>query len=200
MVTPSDLHPATPHEGPTRMRADARRNREQLLAAAEQAFADEGLGVPVDEIARRAGVGAGTLYRHFPTKEALFTAVVVQHMDDLTGRARAALETEAPGEALFGFLAELAEQGRTKRNLIDALVGAGIDIKAVAAGPKAQFEQVFAELLRKAQDAGEVRPDITITELFGLVMGTCSMAGDSDECSQRRMLSVVCAGLRPVAS
>ena len=193
MVTKSDSSP------PPRLRADARRNRDQILAAAEQAFSQDGLGVPVDEIARRAGVGAGTLYRHFPTKEALFEAVVVAHMEQLASEARAALESDTPSEALFGFIARLASEGRTKRNLVDALTGAGIDIKAVAAAPKAEFEQAFAALLEKAQRAGEVRPDLTVADLFGLVMGTCTMADERDESSQRRMLSVVCAGLRPAA-
>ena len=193
-MSQSDLH------SPPRMRADARRNRAQILAAAEQAFSEEGLGVPVDEIARRAGVGAGTLYRHFPTKEALFEAVVVQHMELLAAEARAALDADSPAAALFGFISRLATEGRTKRNLVDALTGAGIDIKAVAAGPKADFEQAFAALLVKAQQAGEVRPDLTVADLFGLVMGTCTMADDHDDSSQRRMLSVVCAGLRPPAA
>ena len=80
---PGDEPAETPIESRPPMRADARRNRELILAAADAAFADEGLAVPVDEIARRAGVGAGTLYRHFPTKEALFEAVLVAHMDAL---------------------------------------------------------------------------------------------------------------------
>ncbi|HEX4865705.1 MAG TPA: helix-turn-helix domain-containing protein, partial [Acidimicrobiales bacterium] len=87
--------------GASGLRADARRNRELILAAADKAFAEEGLGVPVDEIARRAGVGAGTLYRHFPTKEALFEAVLVAHLDGITERARALAEREDPDEALF---------------------------------------------------------------------------------------------------
>lgn len=179
------------------LRADARRNRESILAAAGQAFAEEGLGVPVDEIARRAGVGAGTLYRHFPTKEALFEAVVVEHMQQLAADARDALEGDEPGPALFEFMGRLAAAAGTKRNLIDALVGAGVDIKAAAAGPKAELEAAFARLLERAQQAGQVRPDVTIADLFGLVMGACAVAGDGVDCSQSRMLSVVCAGLRP---
>ncbi len=179
------------------MRADARRNRELILAAAGRAFAEEGLGVPVDEIARRAGVGAGTLYRHFPTKEALFEAVVVEHVQRLAADARAALESDEPGRALFEFMGRLASEAATKRNLIDALSGAGVDIKASTTGIKADLESAFDELLKRAQAAGEVRADVTIADLFGLVMGACSFSGEATGCSQSRMLAVVCAGLRP---
>lgn len=179
------------------MRADARRNREQILAAADQAFCEEGLGVPVDQIARRAGVGAGTLYRHFPTKEALFAAVLVDHVQRLAADARAALDSAEPGKALFGFMGRMAAEATTKRSLIDALVGAGVDIKTAGADAKAEMEEAFARLLERAQAAGEVRPDVTISDLFGLVMGACAFAGEHDSSSSDRMLSVVCAGLRP---
>jgi AcrR family transcriptional regulator len=180
-----------------RMRADARRNRLAILAAAEEAFAAEGLGVPVDDVARRAGVGAGTLYRHFPTKEALFEAVLVHHIEELTAEARALAESDQPGSALFDFLAKLARQAGAKRNLIDALSGAGINIKATASEPKAELERATEVLLTRAQQAGEARPDVTVAELFGLVMGACAFAGnDTSACSHARMVAVVCDGLR----
>lgn len=184
-------------DGPaSALRADARRNRSKILAAAEEAFASDGLSVPVDEIARRAGVGAGTLYRHFPTKEALFEAVLVEHMEGLAREAERMVDAgDSPGQALFDFIARLASEGATKRNLVDALAGAGVDIKASAGGPKARLEEAFQQLLVRAQAAGEVRSDVTLADLFGLVMGTCSF-GDEDACSTRRMLTVVCDGLR----
>ena len=142
-------------------------------------------------------MGAGTLYRHFPTKEALFEAVVIEHMQQLAADARAALEGDEPGRALFGFMGRLASEAATKRNLIDALSGAGVDIKASATAIKADLEGAFDELLKRAQAAGEVRPDVTVADLFGLVMGACSFSGHDGDCSQSRMMSVVCAGLRP---
>lgn len=178
------------------MRSDARRNRTLILAAAEEAFARDGLGVPVDEIARRAGVGAGTLYRHFPTKEALFEAVLIDHMIQLTAEARALAGREDPGEALFEFISHLAQESSTKRDLIEALSGAGIDVHEAAAEEKADIEQAFEELLTRAQEAGQVRPDVTLADLFGLVMGACSLAPAAPDCSQARMLAVVCDGLR----
>lgn len=179
------------------MRADARRNRELILVAADEAFAEEGLGVPVDEIARRAGVGAGTLYRHFPTKEALFAAVLVEHMHRLSADARVALDSPEPGRALFEFMGRIASEASTKRSLIDALSGAGVDIRVAGADAKAEVEEAFARLLKRAQEAGEVRPDVTISDLFALVMGACAFAGEHADSSAGRMLSVVCAGLRP---
>jgi AcrR family transcriptional regulator len=183
------------------LRADARRNRELILAAADQAFSEEGLGVPVDEIARRAGVGAGTLYRHFPTKEALFEAVLVAHMERLAERGRELVDHPRPGQALFEFMSCLAGEAASKRNLMDALSGAGVDLKESAAEPKAAVEEVFGGLLARAQAAGEIRADITVADLFGLVMGTCSLAppGAPESSSQARMLAVVCDGLRASA-
>lgn len=87
-----------------RVRADAARNRARVLEVAYQTFAADGLSVPVDEIARRAGVGAGTVYRHFPTKEALFQAVIADRMHRIIDKGHALLKSKHPGDALFAFL------------------------------------------------------------------------------------------------
>jgi AcrR family transcriptional regulator len=179
------------------MRADARRNRSRILEAAAEAFAQDGLGVPVDEIARRAGVGAGTLYRHFPTKEALFEAVIVEHIEGLVDKARSLAESDHPGAALFEFLGYLAEVGSSKRNLVDALAGAGIDIKANLESSKQQMDESMQVLLERAQAVGEVRLDVTLADLLGLVIGACMFSGsEATACSQARMMAVVCDGLR----
>ncbi|HLX88408.1 MAG TPA: TetR/AcrR family transcriptional regulator [Acidimicrobiales bacterium] len=184
----------------SRLRADARRNRAQILAAAEAAFAEEGIGVPVDEIARRAGVGAGTLYRNFPTKEHLFEAVIARHMESLAARARELSDSDEPGRALFEFIGALVTEASAKRNLIDAMTGAGIDVKETMAPHKAQVEQAAQVLLERAQGAGVVRPDVTLADVFALVMGACAFAGaETSECSQARITSVVCDGLRSTA-
>ena len=179
------------------LRADARRNRGQILAAAETVFAEQGVGVPVDEIARRAGVGVGTLYRHFPTKETLVEAVIVTHMERLVDEAALWAESDDPGAALFAFLRRMAEEATSKRDLVDALAGAGINVKDSAGGPKERLEAVTALLLERAQAVGVVRPDVTLSDLIGLVMGAC-MASDSPSvpCSRARMMEVVCDGLR----
>jgi AcrR family transcriptional regulator len=110
------------------MRADARRNRERVLEVAIAAFAAEGLSVPIHEIARRAGVGTGTVSRHFPTKESLFEAIVLTRIEQHVARARALAAAEDPGAAFFSFFTFLVEEGATDRGLADALVGAGFDI------------------------------------------------------------------------
>ena len=182
------------------LRADARRNRALILAAAEAAFAEEGIGVPVDEIARRAGVGAGTLYRNFPTKEHLFQAVIGHHMDSLAAQARALADSDEPGRALFEFIGALVTEASAKRNLIDALTGAGIDVKESMAEHKAAVEHAAQLLLDRAQRAGVVRADVTLDDVFGLVIGACAFANtEANECSQARMVSVVCDGLRSAA-
>ena len=180
----------------SRLRADARRNRELILAAADAAFAEEGLGVPVDEIARRAGVGAGTLYRHFPTKEALFEAVLVAHLEKITERARELAEREDSDQALFEFMTCVGQEAASKRNLIEALAGAGVDIHQTAPESKQAVEEAFRHLLSRAQTAGSIRSDVTIDDLFGLIMGTCAMSNPAADASQARMLAIVYDGLR----
>ncbi len=180
----------------SRLRADARRNRELILAAADKAFAEEGLGVPVDEIARRAGVGAGTLYRHFPTKEALFEAVLVAHFDQITERARDLAERDDPDQALFEFMTCIGQEAASKRNLIEALAGAGVDIHKTAPESKRAVEEAFRQLLLRAQTGGSIRSDVTIDDLFGLIMGTCAMSNPAADASQARMLAIVYDGLR----
>ena len=183
--------------GSSALRADARRNRDLILRAADEAFAEEGLAVPVDEIARRAGVGAGTLYRHFPTKEALFEAVLISHMDAIAERGRELAGHDDAGAALFEFLTLLANESASKKNLIDALAGAGIDVKERASDSKHAVEEAFATLLTRAQEGGYIRTDVTVADLFALVMGTCAMANQpASGCSQTRMLSIVFDGMK----
>src|SRR5881409_3662812 len=95
------------------LRADARRNRARVLQVAYETFAAEGLAVPIDEIARRAGVGAGTVYRHFPTKEALFEAVFADRVRHMLADGRALLDSVGPGEALYAFLREIVRTAAT---------------------------------------------------------------------------------------
>ena len=194
-----DLHPepqAAP-ELPPHQRADARRNRAQILQAAETCFAEQGVVVPIDDIARLAGVGVGTVYRHFPTKEALIEAVVITRMEKLTAQARALATSDDPGAAFFSFLGRLADEGSAKRDLVDALGGAGIDLKQRTSAEKGELTDAIGVLLKRAQASGEVRPDVELDDLFVLVMGACASSPHAESgCSQQRLLSVVCDGLR----
>lgn len=135
-----------------RVRADAARNRARVLEVAYQTFAADGLSVPVDEIARRAGVGAGTVYRHFPTKEALFQAVIADRMHRIIDKGHALLKSKHPGDALFAFLRSMVLQwGATDRGLVEALAGVGIEISSAAPEAEADFLDLLTDLLRAAQ-------------------------------------------------
>ncbi|OBH83441.1 TetR/AcrR family transcriptional regulator [Mycobacterium scrofulaceum] len=178
------------------LRADAARNRARVLDVAYETFAAEGLSVPIDDVARRAGVGAGTVYRHFPTKEALFTAVIEDRMRRLVDDGHALLESEGPGEALFAFLRSMVLQwGAADRGLVDALAGYGIDIACAAPDAEDAFKAMLGELLRSAQDAGTARRDIDMRDLKAILVG-CQAMQAYDSALAARATDVVIDGLR----
>jgi AcrR family transcriptional regulator len=173
------------------------RNRSRILEAAEEVFGTEGLAVPVDRIAERAEVGVGTLYRHFPTKEALFEAIVLRHFEGIVAKAREAQSADDPTGALFGLLQGMVATAVRKRDLADALIGAGIDFKATAGDLKVELEGCIARLLERAQEEGSVRADVSADELMALVAGGCMyQGGGALTGSPERMLEIVCDGLR----
>jgi AcrR family transcriptional regulator len=175
-----------------RLRADARRNRQRVLDAARDAFAESGRAVPLDEIAARAGVGPGTVYRHFPTKEDLFQAVVAARVEDLVADARRRAADPDAGAAFFGFLDRLAAEGAAKRDTSDAI--------AVPGAVRAALHEALAELLQRAQAAGAVRPDVTAGDLIALFKGMLTAVHDEPGATRADLLvSVVSAGLRPPA-
>jgi AcrR family transcriptional regulator len=180
------------------MRADALRNRQRILEAAEEIFAREGVAVPVDVVAERAGVGVGTLYRHFPTKEALFEAIVVSRLTSLV-EATKADQASDPGDAFFGFLNLMAEQVSLKHDLFDALAAAGVDVKSRCGELMHQMEAGVDRLRRRAVSAGYVRKDVETEQVIGLVIGACLAAErpgvENKSCD--RMIRIVCDGLRP---
>ncbi|HVA02766.1 MAG TPA: TetR/AcrR family transcriptional regulator [Acidimicrobiales bacterium] len=181
------------------MRADAIRNRQRILEAAEAIFATEGLSVPIDTVAERAGVGVGTLYRHFPTKEALFEAIVEARLEYLLESARSRATASDPREALFSFLGEFAQQASAKHDLFDALSSAGIDIKSSCAGTVDDMKRNIDVLLQRAVANKSVRSDISTDEMIGLVVGVCQGGGHAgyDDATVQRMVKIVCDGLRP---
>jgi AcrR family transcriptional regulator len=184
------------------LRADARRNRARLLEAARTAFAAEGLAVPLDEIARRAGVGPGTLYRHFPTKEALFEAVVDDRLRDLADTARALRSAEDAGAALFTLIDRLVAEAAVKKDLVDALDGAGVEVRTALAATAGDLREQIGQLLARAQRHGAVRPDLDVADLMALLSGLCAAltAPAHRRADPGRMLAVLRAGLRPAAA
>jgi AcrR family transcriptional regulator len=179
------------------LRADAARNRARVLDVAYETFAAEGLAVPIDEIARRAEVGAGTIYRHFPTKEALFAAVIDDRMRHLVSDGYELLKSGEPGEALFTYLRSLVLQwGARDRGLVDALAGLGIDIETVAPEAEEAFLAMLGDLLAAAQRAGTARRDIGVSEVKSILVGCQAMEAYNSALAER-VTDVVVDGLRP---
>jgi AcrR family transcriptional regulator len=179
-------------------RADARRNRDRVLEAASAAFAAEGWDASLDEIARRAGVGAGTVYRHFPTKEALFEAVVLDRVGALVEEARGLSVDPDPGRAFSSFVERLAREGAVKRDLVEALAHDGIHLRLGEAPIFLALVDLLAGLLSRAQHAGAVRDDIDVDDVVTLLTGTAFAichAGAGDE-RTRRLVAIMYDGLR----
>jgi AcrR family transcriptional regulator len=180
-------------------RADAVRNRGRILDAAEVVFASEGIEAPVDVIAEKAGVGVGTLYRHFPTKEKLCEAILLERLRDLTQDARCQAEAEDPAAAFFGFLDHFVLLGEAKRDLINAVMGAGLEFEQSAAPVKEDLREAVGVLLRRAQAVDAVRADVTPAAVLSLVGATCQAAAHVDGAPAGDLLGIVCDGLRPQA-
>jgi AcrR family transcriptional regulator len=195
----NQTEPASSDLAPKQPRADSVRNRARVLAAAEKAFESEGISVSVEAIARRAGVGVGTVYRHFPTKEALFQAIIMTSLESFVQEARGLADAEDPGTALYDYLARVIDQSETSMAIKDALSGTDFDADERASETFRDLEAAVGHLLARAQDAGATRPDVTISEVFALVGGACraSSALRGDAVSPSRLVSVICDGLRP---
>ena len=169
------------------LRADARRNRARLLDVAEEVFAAQGIAVPIDEIARRAGVGIGTVYRHFPTKEALFEAIVLQRVSLLTESVRSATDDADPTDHFFALFTRVIKMGAANKALIESLTG---DRAAVITASR-ELLTLLGNLLTNAQQAGGVRNDITVTDLKPLLAGAVTMERQGGS-----LVKIVCDGLR----
>lgn len=155
------------------LRADAERNRRRLIAAATEMFCARGLEVGVGEIAEHAGVGRGTLFRNFPTKEHLIAAIVVQRMGELAQRGRAMLGDEDPGEALFALLQEsVGAEQQTDRALFEALDDEWLDNEEIRAG-HAELLAVLDALVTRAQRAGAIRTDVGAIDVLCMTKGVC---------------------------
>ncbi|MCX4745298.1 TetR/AcrR family transcriptional regulator [Kitasatospora sp. NBC_01287] len=182
------------------MRADARRNYERLLAAAAEAFAERGAGASMDEIAKRAQVGAGTLYRHFPTREELVAAVYRAGLEEACAQARSLLERSEPGEALFAWLPVLATHWRDCGELKTLLAAAAEHDGELLSGLREQIVDTAEAVLADARAAGTVRDDLRTLELLRMLHAAVMAAGDwggSDVVTVERMVELVVDGLCP---
>jgi AcrR family transcriptional regulator len=158
-----------------RLRADAERNRRRVLDAAQAAFGERGLDVGVAEIAERAGVGRGTLFRNFPTKDDLIAAIVVERMHEAAVSGRRLLDAEDPGEAVFDFLQEIVGRQQVDRALFDAVGDSWLANEGIRAA-HAEVIGTLDELLGRAQQAGAVREDVGAMDVLLLLKGVCESA------------------------
>ena len=175
------------------MRQDARENRERILAAADRVFGTRGEAGSTEEVARLAGVGIATVFRHFPTKEALVEATLVRHFADLLDRARAAASARDPSAALSALIHEMIARGASKLTLASMLGNAPPAVGAVATDVKAAVDTA----LRRAQAAGTVRPDVGVEELYLLIRGLAQTTAATPVSAAvlDRAVDVVLAGL-----
>jgi AcrR family transcriptional regulator len=184
------------------LRVDAERNLRRLLDAAAQAFAERGLGVSVDEIARRAGVGKGTVFRRFPTKEHLVAEIVCDRLEQITAQGAALLEAELPGEALLEFMRAGTRVQAQDRGFLEAAAGVVFSREEVIAAHK-RFIAVAASLLERAQSAGAIRADVAPCDVM-LIECAASQAGamlhSAAPEAWRRYLDIFFDGLRPGAA
>jgi AcrR family transcriptional regulator len=177
------------------MRADAARNRERVLEVAYEAFAAEGLSVPIDEIARRSGVGPGTVYRHFPAKDDLVRAVITDPLQHIVDEGHALRQSGDSGQALFAFMRSLVlKGGATDKVLTHAL--AGSDVLSTIGVAEKGFLAIVDELVDAARVAGTVRTDVRAADVNALIMGCQSTRSCKNSKVVEWMLDIVIDGLR----
>lgn len=159
----------------TAARADARRNREIVLRTALRVFAEDGMEVSLGRIAQRAGVGAGTVYRHFPSKEILVEAVLTDHIEGLVAAADRWAARAAPGDALFGFLFEVIEKSAGRKPICDALTADRSWPHVMLAAATQRFNEALNRLLRNAKRAGAIGVDVQTDDLSALTAGGAAL-------------------------
>ncbi|GAA4216667.1 MULTISPECIES: TetR/AcrR family transcriptional regulator [Microbispora] len=179
------------------LRSDAQRNRQRILEAAEVVFALKGPSASTEEIAQKAGVGIGTVFRHFPTKEALLQAIIEVLAVRVAAETGNLARTGEPATAFFEFFTWVIGQAAEQRTVVDLLAEAGVEV--TVAKPVDALRDSVAALLAGAQRAGAVRRDVGVPEVLALLIGLCQAslhAGWSPEVRDRT-LAVVFDGLRP---
>ncbi|MFF6976694.1 TetR/AcrR family transcriptional regulator [Streptomyces sp. NPDC008343] len=189
---------ATPTAQPRAMRADARRNHERLLAEARSAFAAHGTDASLEDVARRAGVGIGTLYRHFPNRDALLSAVFEDAVGDLLTRSRELLHAPEPCAALVTWLREMVTHAGEYRGLARSLMSVSYDNTSALARCSGPIREAGGALLARSQEAGSVRPDVAIDDLLQLTHAIALAAEETpgDPELADRLLRLTLRGLK----
>jgi AcrR family transcriptional regulator len=172
MRSPEWNNPVPMEEEPRRLRADAERNRRRLIEAATAMFCEHGLEIGVGEIARRAGVGRGTLFRNFPTKDDLIAAVVVDRMAESVSRAREALTAPEPGQGLFELIDQSIGRVTIDRALFDAIGDEWLTNDEIR-GAHTELMEALDALVTRAQASEAVRSDISAVDVLMMIKGVC---------------------------
>jgi AcrR family transcriptional regulator len=180
-------------------RSDARRNRERILAVAKEAFTRSGANTSLDDIAKQAGVGPGTLYRHFPTRDELLEAVYRTEVEKLAAAERKFAATLPPIEALRAWLLLFVDYIATKQIIAPAL-------NTLAGGPSKLFEASYAQvweairaLVKRAIKSGDIRKDLDPIDLLRALIGVANVAANPDrQQSARRLVDILVIGSRPI--
>jgi AcrR family transcriptional regulator len=180
-------------------RSDAQRNRERILEVAKREFTRSGANASLEEIAKKAGVGPGTLYRHFPTREDLLVAVYRSEMEKLAAAERTFADTLPPLEALRAWLLMFVEAVETKQIIapvLNALVG---DPKKVFEASYAQIHEAIRALVKRAIKSGDIRKDLDPIDLLRALVGVANVATSPDwQQSSRRLVDILVTGARPI--
>ncbi|MER6513808.1 helix-turn-helix domain-containing protein [Nonomuraea sp. NPDC001636] len=185
------------HSSARPLRADARRNRERVLQIAQEALAADGLTISLDEIARRAGFGVGTVHRHFPTEEALVEAVLLGRAERFVADARALATAEDAGRAFFGWFCRVAEQAAAHQALCDLLDGGAGPAPRPGSALEADLADAVGRLLARAQRAGAVRRDLSADDVRDLLRGALAAERHArGRGAAGRMAAVMCDGMR----
>jgi len=180
-------------------RADARRNRERILEVAKQEFTRSGVNTSLEEIAKQAGVGPGTLYRHFPTREALLVEVYRKEVEKLAAAEREFAETLPPVEALRAWMLLFVDYIAAKQIIAPALNALASDPKKVFEASYGQVWEAIRALVKSAIKSGDIRKDLDPIDLLRALIGVANVATSPDwQQSARRLVEILILGARPL--
>lgn len=184
---------------PSKLRADAQRNRERILEVAREAFTRSGADASLDDIAKQAGVGPGTLYRHFPTREELLKAVYRKELETLAAAAQKFAATLSPVEALRAWLLLFVDAVAAKQIIAPALNSLLGDYKKVFEDSHALVQQALRNLVKRGIKSGDIRKDLDSSDLLHALVGVANVSSSPDwQKSATRLVDILIAGSRPM--